>query len=437
MAVDERSDLEEALSRWQLGVAAVRERLNRVPTPRERERWHALWLALRGWSSGQVTTALGRDPHAMGTWLTVFRQDGPGALAFVQTGGSPRPDSGAAGGPQDGGTAPATGGRPRPRHLALDRCPPLRGGTLRNHARARQGPQRPAPTGICRQTPQEEPAHSRRRQAGGLRRRVRRLADAPTSGATHVFVDDAHFYAGVDLHGQWVLKGTPAVVDSTSPRYGEKACYDSAVCLETGEVEVMPLTGHSSAGTAVSFLQHLRAHHPTPLVVCWDNTPPMAVSPCGTTSARTPSACFRSACRPTTPLSTPTSTSGLGCADVIANTCSGTAATVRAHVDPYLRPTRDPHGRGQAALPHQVAAPGRRLRRGPCCHSRTQCCWKGCVDARRSHQGFTLGAVRCFAQVARTSWKCMALHDMEQCAKETNQHHDQGRYFSTSPKPHR
>ena len=70
-----------------------------------------------------------------------------------------------------------------------------------------------------------------------------------------------------------MLKGTPALVDSTSPRYGEKASYYSAVCLETGEVEAMPLSGNSSAETSVSFLQQLRAHHPTPLVVFWDNAP--------------------------------------------------------------------------------------------------------------------------------------------------------------------
>jgi Homeodomain-like domain len=91
MAVDERSDLEEALSRWQLDAAAVRERLYQAPTPRERERWHALWLALQGWPIARVATALGRDPHTVGSWLAGFCRDGPGALAFVHTGGAPPP----------------------------------------------------------------------------------------------------------------------------------------------------------------------------------------------------------------------------------------------------------------------------------------------------------------------------------------------------------
>jgi hypothetical protein len=42
MAVDAGHEREEALSRWQLDAAAVRERMYRAPTPRERERWHAV-----------------------------------------------------------------------------------------------------------------------------------------------------------------------------------------------------------------------------------------------------------------------------------------------------------------------------------------------------------------------------------------------------------
>ena len=54
-------------------------------------------------------------------------------------------------------------------------------------------------------------------------------AEAQVTGAKHFFVDEAHFYADVDPHGMWVLKGLPALIDSTSPRYGEKASYNSAV----------------------------------------------------------------------------------------------------------------------------------------------------------------------------------------------------------------
>ena len=63
------------------------------------------------------------------------------------------------------------------------------------------------------------------------------------------------------------------MVDSTSPRYGEKASYYSAVCLETGEVEWMELEGNSNSGTSVDFLKQLRGKHPGPLRVIWDNAP--------------------------------------------------------------------------------------------------------------------------------------------------------------------
>ena len=62
-------------------------------------------------------------------------------------------------------------------------------------------------------------------------------------------------------------------MDSTSPRYGEKASYYSAVCLETGEVGWMELEGNSNAGTSAAFLAHLRERHPGPLRMIWDNAP--------------------------------------------------------------------------------------------------------------------------------------------------------------------
>ena len=99
------------------------------------------------------------------------------------------------------------------------------------------------------------------------------LAEAQATGAKLFFVDEAHFRADADLHGKWVLKGQPALVDSTCPRWGEKASYYSAVCLETGETEYMGLTGTSSAATSAAFLTHLRANHAEPLIIIWDNSP--------------------------------------------------------------------------------------------------------------------------------------------------------------------
>ncbi len=98
-------------------------------------------------------------------------------------------------------------------------------------------------------------------------------AAAQGNGTKIFFADEAHFQADADLRGKWVPKGEPALVDSTSPRRGEKVSYYSAVCLETGEVVVMELEGNSNSTTSAAFLRQLRARHPEPLVVIWDNSP--------------------------------------------------------------------------------------------------------------------------------------------------------------------
>ena len=104
------------------------------------------------------------------------------------------------------------------------------------------------------------------REYAALRAATRR------TGTKIFFADEAHFRADADLRGKWALRGEPALVDSTSPRRGEKASYYSAVCLETGEVEVMELDGNSNAATSTAFLRQLRARHTEPLTVIWDNS---------------------------------------------------------------------------------------------------------------------------------------------------------------------
>lgn len=88
-------DIAQLLERWQLDMGDVRQRMYRARTPRERERWHALWLLARGWTAVAVAQALEREPHTIGAWVAAFRDDGPTALAFEQSGGSPPPSTGA------------------------------------------------------------------------------------------------------------------------------------------------------------------------------------------------------------------------------------------------------------------------------------------------------------------------------------------------------
>ena len=112
-------------------------------------------------------------------------------------------------------------------------------------------------------------------------------SQAQESGEKIFFADEAHFRADAELRGKWVLRGEPALVDSTSPSYGEKASYYSAVCLETGEVEWMELEGNSNSGTSAAFLGQLRERHSGRLNVIWDNAPAhRGWTRCGSTCGR-------------------------------------------------------------------------------------------------------------------------------------------------------
>ena len=88
-------DIVQLLERWQLDVGEVRRRMYLASTPRERERWHALWLLAQGWTALAVAEALERDSHTIGTWVTALSATlVRTALGFEQSGGSPPPSTG-------------------------------------------------------------------------------------------------------------------------------------------------------------------------------------------------------------------------------------------------------------------------------------------------------------------------------------------------------
>ena len=91
MTTDAVDTLTEAFARWGVALVAVRTLVYRAPTPRERERWHALWLLARGWTAADVAAALERDPHTIGEWRAGFCRDGPTSVTFAHSGGSPPP----------------------------------------------------------------------------------------------------------------------------------------------------------------------------------------------------------------------------------------------------------------------------------------------------------------------------------------------------------
>ena len=62
-------EIDRSLEQWQMGVKDLRRRMILAPTPRERERWYALWLLTQGWTAAATAEALERGPahhRAMG-----------------------------------------------------------------------------------------------------------------------------------------------------------------------------------------------------------------------------------------------------------------------------------------------------------------------------------------------------------------------------------
>ena len=87
--------IDRFLEQWQMDARDLHRRLILAPAPRERERWHAIWLLAQGWTASGAAQALGRDPHTIGRWAAAFGEGGPAALIFVQSGmaGSPPPSA--------------------------------------------------------------------------------------------------------------------------------------------------------------------------------------------------------------------------------------------------------------------------------------------------------------------------------------------------------
>ena len=163
------------------------------------------------------------------------------------------------------------------------------------------------------------------------------VEEATRTGASIVFVDEAHFRADAELTRLWVPKGEPALVSSTSPRRGEKAAYYDGVCLETGGVTVMPLEGNSTAATSVAFLQQLRAAHTEPLIVIWDNAPAHRGDELRAYLA-TPDLRLRLVALPaySPDYNAAEAIWKWARAEVTANTCWGTTARLRAELDPFF-----------------------------------------------------------------------------------------------------
>ncbi len=239
------------LEQWRMDTAEVRRRMYRAPTPRERERWHAVWLLAQGWTAAAVGRALERDAHTIGQWVKAFARAVPRRWFSSKAVVPPRVGRGATRGVEGSGTGLAVGGG----HQRVE----LDWKVVRQYVADHFG------LTLSRSPPQAD-LNYLHRLGFVLKRPRKRLvkadpgrratfvgeyatltATAPRTGTKIFFADEAHFQADADLRGKWVLKGEPALVDSSSPRRGEKVSYYSVRrrrMLETGEVEVMELEGN-------------------------------------------------------------------------------------------------------------------------------------------------------------------------------------------------
>jgi hypothetical protein len=261
-------DVSALLTRWQISPAHAREQIYRAKPPRERERRHAFWVFSCGWSTAQVAQALERDAHTIGEWFSAFANKGPSALAFEQSGGSPRPPASAASSFEASGRRPARSGWCSARQLDLARRAAVSAGPLWSGPEPEQLPALAASPELYLETKKRRlKAAAQTRHAFG-QHDTTWTASAVQSGAKHFFVNEAHFRAKADLRGKWVQRSQPALVDSTRPRLGENVTSYSAVCLESGEVEAFALDGYSSTD-----LQQLRAKYNDLLVIFGDNSP--------------------------------------------------------------------------------------------------------------------------------------------------------------------
>jgi transposase len=246
-------DIQKVLSKWQMDTPGVRRLVYTAENARERELWHAVWLMTQGWTPAQVAKALERDAHTIGEWMDDLEEKGAEGLMFEQSDGSPiSPAQEAAlkeavqGTPNAVGIEQAKWTWKAVRQYLKDKFECLLSSRSCLNYLHRLG-------FVVKRPKKHLTKADAAKRAVFVQDYVILLQEAAKLGAKIFFVDEAHFRADVELQGQWVLRGQPALVDSSSPRMREKATYYSAVCLETGEVLAMPVDGNTTPRPRSSF----------------------------------------------------------------------------------------------------------------------------------------------------------------------------------------
>ena len=187
-------EIDRFLEQWQMDARDLHRRMILAPTPRERERWHAVWLLAQGWAAA-------------------FGEGGPAALIFEQSGGSPPPALGEAwqaslrAGVQE---LPATAGM----ELAnwnwkvVHQFVSERLGISLSRSSCLNYLHR---LGFVLKRPKKRLVKADEGKRDAFVAEYAALADgARRSGAKIFFADEAHFRADAELRSKWALKGEPA-----------------------------------------------------------------------------------------------------------------------------------------------------------------------------------------------------------------------------------
>ena len=207
-------DIDRFMEQWQMDAKALRRRMILAPTPRERERWYAIWLLAQGWTAAGTAEALERrSPHhrAMGVGLRRGRACSldiradrwfPPALGEAQ---QAELKAAVQGLPEQAGIELANWYWRVVREFVLKRFGiELSRSSCLNYLHR---------LGFVLKRPKKRllKADEAKREAfvaeyAALWEEVQR------SGAKIFFADEAHFRADAELRGKWVLRGEPAPV---------------------------------------------------------------------------------------------------------------------------------------------------------------------------------------------------------------------------------
>ena len=225
-------DIGRSLEQWQMGEKDLQRRMLLAPTPWERERWYAMLMLAQGWDGRGHSGSPGAGP-------THQRPLGGG----LGGGRTPSPDFRAKGRPPPPPLEPA---QQEELKGAVEQLPPASGLDLANWnwkavhrfilERLGSSISRsscpnylhriPAPAGFAFKRPNKKlvKADEKKREAF-VAEYASLCQESQGTGGRIFFADEAHFRADAELPGKWVLKGEPALVEFTSPKYGEKASY--------------------------------------------------------------------------------------------------------------------------------------------------------------------------------------------------------------------